>query len=180
MLSLDPELLCPSPEGESVFRTLLGQSMLGKARFFGTSRLYQADDILKDVGTVAELFLRATSGGTVTISLIGGYAFMDGERFLFGAEHAYSLHKEWERAFRQIMYTSPVTVVVDQHTTKLIKRENEIVINRGTSEIVAPLPMFLSSSADAMAENLKLRRTLASELRLRFGMSKCDVLAQLE
>jgi hypothetical protein len=178
-LSLDPSLLCTRAEDESAFRTVLGGSPLNQARRFGRSHLFLATDILNEIRTVADLFFCATNGGKETVSLLGGYAFLDADRFLFGAEHAYPFHRQWELAFKHIEHTSPVKVVIDQHTSKLIRQGANLIIYTAQNEFVFPFDAFSHSAAKAVIQNKDLQINLASEFRLRFRGAEADLLNQL-
>jgi hypothetical protein len=178
-LSLDPQLLCQTPEDEAAFRKVLSGSSIGQAKSFGSSRLYMATDILEDLGTVADLFFKATNGGKEIVSLLGGYAFLDGEHFLFGAESAYPFHKEWEIAFRRLERSSPVDVVVDQAMYKLIRKDHYLVVYHRDAEFAFPVETFVRCAAEAVVQNQNLKNKLASHLQLRFAGAENDLLKQL-
>jgi hypothetical protein len=179
-LSLDPELLGRGAGEEAIFRDVIGPTTLAQAMGLGTFRLYRARDIMQEIPAVSEFLFRISNSGRDNLSLLGGYAFLDQGRFLFGGEQAFTLHKEWERAFERIRHTSPVEVAIDGRKYKLIVRGSDLALCERSSEIVIPFAAFLQSAAAAISENQAFRCTLKSELRSRFGQIPCDLANQLE
>lgn len=69
---------------------------------------------------VAEYYLQHRFAADWAAGLVGGYAFLEGRDYLFGADTSFSLSREWDRAINRLPHTAAQDVHIHDLPFKLI------------------------------------------------------------
>jgi hypothetical protein len=154
-LELGPDDMGDGSDNKDRFAAFFHETFLeAENPMIGGGGLHIVDEAVcdrGDVARIADFFMAYLGTEDGPGRIIGGYGFMIGHHYLFGAERDFAFSRQWEHAFARLDRSPVQEVFTDDHRFKVIANDGTLLIYRGDarwqSSLVEAVPAFQRAQA---------------------------------
>ena len=177
-VDIDPFDMGDDPEVKQRFREFFrGTSVDIRGWIKGGGSLCVIDDeacAKGEIALVADYYLKYRFEDEEPGRIFGGYAFCDGNRYLFGADRDFSMSWRWEKVFGRFARSPVQEVHIDDRNFKLITDGKKLRILARGMVWECGLPEAIALFEKARETKMRFVALFLARVRERLGLAAAE------